>query len=528
MAPRWLIVGSTAAGKSTSGRDLAARSALPFADADALLERELGLGLPQAFEQLGEETVRARETALVTRLLTERDGVLALGGGGFAAPAVRAAAKEQGWVVAYLRLQPEIAAARVKADSVARPGCDQPEATLALLERRFAARDAIYATADIVLDCDGLTPSQVVERLAAAVGAEAAPHPVAWLEGGPSALALVLQETVPTGRLLVVADQRLRRGVEATAASLASSGRVARIVWVEGGEEAKTVAALSRIWTEAFAGPLDRGDTVVTVGGGVVSDLGGFAAATIMRGLPVVHVATTLMGMVDAALGGKTGIDLPVGKNLVGAFHMPTAVIQWGGSLATLADREFASGLAEVVKCALLTGERALAQLEADAPAICAREAAAVGRAVALATQTKMALVARDPQERGDRALLNLGHTVGHALEAATGYGRYLHGEAVAIGLVAALRFGGSLGETEPGLVDRVAELLGRLGLPTKLPELPPEIWREALSRDKKRTDDAVRFVLCRRAGHCGLKIVELDDVDAWIRRSFSGNMNDV
>jgi 3-dehydroquinate synthetase len=124
--------------------------------------------------------------------------------------------------------------------------------------------------------------------------------------------------------------------------------------------------------------------------------------------------------------------------------------------------------------------------------------------------------------------LLNLGHTIGHALEAATGYGRYLHGEAVAIGLVAALGFGIALGETEPGLADRVAALLIRLGLPTEAPELAPEIWREAISRDKKRIDDAVRFVVCRRAGHCTLKIVELDRVDAWIQRSFSGNMNDV
>lgn len=528
MAPRWLIVGSTAAGKSSAGRAFAARCALPFADADPLLEAELGLELREAFDQLGEEAVRSREVALVTRLLAERDGVLALGGGAFASPAVRAAATEQGWVALYLRLQPAEAAARVAADPVARPGCDGPDATLALLSHRFAVRDELYATADVVLDCDGLSPVQVVDRVAAAFGVAPAPHPVAWLEGGPSTLAAMLREFVPTGRLLIVADLRLRSEVEATAAALVTAGRIVRLIWAEGGEAAKTVAALSGIWTEAFAGPIDRGDTVVTVGGGVVSDLGGFAAATLMRGLPVVHVATTLMGMVDAAIGGKTGVDLPAGKNLVGAFHMPTAVIQWGASLATLPDRAFASGLAEVVKCSLLSGERALVQLEADAAALNGRDAAAMGRAVALATQTKMALVARDPAERGDRALLNLGHTIGHALEAVTGYERYLHGEAVAIGLVAALRFGSALGETEPGLAPRVAALLTRLNLPTELPDLPPEIWREALSRDKKCTDDAVRFVLCRSAGHCALKIVELDRVDAWIRRSLSGSMADV
>ncbi len=528
MAPRWLIVGSTAAGKSTSGRALAATCALPFTDTDPLLERELGEPLLDAFERLGEEAVRERERALVCRLLAERDGVLTLGGGAFASPAVRAAAKEHGWVTVYLRLQPAEAAARVMADAVRRPGCDGADRTRALLETRFAARDAVYATADVVLDCDGLSRPAVLEGMAAALGAARAPHPVAWLEGGPVALAEKLTEFVPTGRLLVVADRRLRNEVEATVVALEEAGRSARLIWVDGGEAAKTVAALSSLWTEAFAGPLDRGDTVVTVGGGVVSDLGGFAAATVMRGLPVVHVATTLMGMVDAALGGKTGVDLPSGKNLVGAFHMPAAVIQWGASLATLPDGEFRSGLAEVVKCALLTGEEALAQLEADAVALILRDGDAIGRAVALATQTKMELVARDPHEGGERALLNLGHTVGHALEAATGYGRYLHGEAVAIGLVAALRFGTALGETEPGVAERVAAVLTRLGLPTEAPELAPEIWREAISRDKKRTDDAVRFVLCRRAGHCTLKIVELDRVDAWIRRSLSGNMDDV
>ncbi len=525
MAARWLIVGSTAAGKSTTGAALAERLAQPFIDLDALTEQAIGCRLTDAFADLGEASVRRVETSVACLQLAFGEGVLALGGGTFAAPEVRAAARKHGWFTIYLRVQPAVAAERVTADANQRPGCDDPTSTRALLEARFAARDTDYATADLVLNCDGLRPDEVLHRLVEALPSAEGDAAVQWLEGGAEELAERLHALVPSGRLLAIVDEALRERAESTAASLRARGRVVRLLPVAGGEASKSVTELERLWNGAFDGPIDRGDTVVTIGGGVVSDLGGFVAATLMRGLPVIHVTTTVMGMVDAALGGKTGIDLPVGKNLVGAFHAPRAVVQWGGALATLPDRAFRSGLAEVVKCALLRGEAELAALESDATALVSRDGAALARAVALASQTKLEIVARDPREQGERVLLNLGHTFAHALEAATGFETYLHGEAVAIGLVAALRFSVELGVTEAALPARVAALLQSLGLPTEPPPLAPEIWRAGLSRDKKRTDDAVRFVVCRRPGRCEAKVVELDRVDAWIRRTFSGNM---
>lgn len=528
MAARWLIVGSTAAGKTTTGRALAERLGLPFADLDQLMEDVTGRSLRELFEEMGEAAFRPFETGLAVAELQHRVGLLALGGGTFASAWVRAAARRHGWITVYLRLQPAAAARRLTDDPGGRPGCDAKDDLLALLAARFAARDSDYATADIVVDCDDLSVEETVLRVLAEAPLGAAASAVAWLDGGPKELADLLASQVPTGRILCIADSALRGEVEKVVHSLLQMGRQSRIVWVEAGESAKTADALARVWNEAFRGPLDRGDTVVTIGGGVVSDLGGFAAATLLRGLPVLHVTTTLMGMVDAAIGGKTGVDLPVGKNLIGAFHQPRAVIQWGSALSTLPDREFRAGLAEVVKCALLRGEAEFAGLEADAAALLAREPEAVARAVALATGTKTEIVSRDPLERGERALLNLGHTFGHALEAATGYERFLHGEAVAVGLVAALRFGLSLGITEVQLPARVASLLAVLGLPTEPPSIAPEIWRDGLSRDKKRTADAVRFVFCRQPGWCETQVVELDRVDAWIRRSFSGNMSEV
>ena len=521
MADRWLIVGSTAAGKTTAGRLFADRLRLSFADLDEALEAALARPLASAYDALGEEAVRLVEQAVAIRLLAETDGVLAFGGGTFAMEAVRAAAREGGWQTAYLRAHPEEAARRVMSDGRTRPGCDGEGATAALLARRFVARDAIYGTARFRVQTDGLTPEQVADALVGQVQV----HPLLWVEDDASGLAALLSDRIPTGRLLLLTDPVLTMATEALRAALIALGREVRCIEVAGGEPSKRPEQLIEVWQAIFAGPVDRGDTVVTVGGGVVSDLGGFSAATAMRGLPVVHVTTTLMGMVDAAIGGKTGVDLPSGKNLVGAFHQPRFVVQWAPMLQTLPPREFVSGLAEVVKCALLSGEAALVRLEADAEALLAREPQAVARAVAMASAVKLAIAGRDPTERGERMLLNLGHTFGHALEAATEYQQFLHGEAVAIGLVTALNFGVDLGSTDPALPARVAALLDRLGLPVELPLIAPDFWKEALARDKKRSGSAVRFVICRAPGACETSVVELHRVDAWIRRSFSGKL---
>jgi shikimate kinase/3-dehydroquinate synthase len=268
---------------------------------------------------------------------------------------------------------------------------------------------------------------------------------------------------------------------------------LAGIVMVDPGERAKTLAEAERVLRELARAGMTREDHLVALGGGVIGDLAGFCGATYQRGVAVVQVPTTLLAQVDSAYGGKTGVDLPEAKNYVGTFHLPSAVIADTSTLATLPAAEMAAGFAEVVKTALIAGGdlwervRGLQELDpanlADVVFDCAR--------------TKLGIVAADERDAGRRAVLNLGHTVGHAIEAATGYARYRHGEAIALGLLAALRL------SDAGdLRDEVAALLASHGLPTSLdPSVDVDAVIAAVARDKKRTADGVGFVLLTRPG---------------------------
>jgi shikimate kinase/3-dehydroquinate synthase len=255
----------------------------------------------------------------------------------------------------------------------------------------------------------------------------------------------------------------------------------------------------------------DRDAVVVGHGGGVVTDMAGFAAAVLLRGVRWVALPTTLLAMVDASVGGKTGVDLGPAKNAVGAFHQPSAVVVDTAHVATESARAYAGGLAEVVKSAAIGDAALFEALEAGADAVRAREPAMVEELVYRSVAVKAAVVARDEREAGDRALLNFGHTVGHALEAEGGFTRLTHGEAVALGMVAALRIGTALGVTDAGLAERVTALLARLGLPTDLDAQPLGAALPFVGLDKKRRGGAIRFVLLRRLGEACLHALAPD-----------------
>jgi 3-dehydroquinate synthase len=246
--------------------------------------------------------------------------------------------------------------------------------------------------------------------------------------------------------------------------------------------------------------PLGRDDVVVALGGGVVGDLAGFAAATWHRGVAVIQVATTLLGQVDAAIGGKTGVNLPEGKNLVGAFHQPLGVVADTATLKTLPQRELRAGLGEVAKYGYIADPELLVLLSAHADDALAGDQALLAEIVRRCAAVKADFVAADEREGATRAYLNYGHTVGHAIEALTGYATYRHGEAVALGMVAAARLSERLGIATTGLADDTVSLLQRLQLPTGGLELDPEALWTALARDKKARA-GVRFVLCERPG---------------------------
>ncbi len=294
---------------------------------------------------------------------------------------------------------------------------------------------------------------------------------------------------IPGARCFAVAD---RDALAATGGLLPDCPGTAPFE-VPGGEEAKTLGVAEGLLGELARAGVRRDDALVAFGGGVIGDLAGFCAAVYQRGIPVVQVPTTLVAQVDSAYGGKTGVDLPEAKNYVGAFHQPAAVLADPAALATLPPAELAAGFAEVVKTALIAGGRLWERVRA----IEALDAAAVAPLIFDCARTKIDVVAADERDGGRRAVLNLGHTVGHAIEVASGYGTYRHGEAVALGLLAALRLSDA-GE----LREEVAALLERAGLPTSLgPGADTEAIVEATGRDKKRTADGIGFVTIAAPG---------------------------
>jgi 3-dehydroquinate synthase len=300
-----------------------------------------------------------------------------------------------------------------------------------------------------------------------------------------------------TRALVVTQDPVVAAGhVDPVEAALTDRGLAVTRTTVPIGEQAKDVEVLASLWRAAAQLPLTRRDLVVAVGGGVVGDLAGFVAATFARGIAVVQVPTTLLAQVDAAIGGKTGINLPEGKNLVGAFHQPHAVVCDVATLDTLSPRLLTEGLGEVVKYGLLADPMVLDRLEASPDAVVGGDQALRRELVERSVAVKAEVVGADEREAGRRAWLNLGHTVGHAVETLTGYTEVLHGEAVAIGTVAALRLGVRLGRTPAHVAERGEALLARLGLPVRPPRLDrDEVWA-VLARDKKAGPDGVRFVV--------------------------------
>jgi 3-dehydroquinate synthase len=326
-------------------------------------------------------------------------------------------------------------------------------------------------------------------------------------------------------RAVVIADSAIVEPHAArVAAVLGATSIDAAVLAVPAGEASKSVAEAGRLWGELSRLAVDRGTHIVAVGGGVVGDLAGFVAATFVRGLPVWQVPTTLVAQVDSAIGGKTGINLTAGKNLVGAFWQPRGVFADIDALATLPRREFTSGLAEVVKYGMILDAEFFHWLEAHAARILTRDATALVHVVERSAALKAHVVERDEHERtGLRAVLNYGHTFGHAFETAAGYGTLLHGEAVAIGMAAAAQLAESLGRIGPDIVSRQQQLLTALELPATVaaygqlakPATADELLA-IMARDKKTLGGRLRFVLPSRIGHVEL----VDGVDpALVRR---------
>jgi shikimate kinase / 3-dehydroquinate synthase len=443
------LIGFMGAGKTTLGEEVAGRLGRPFRDVDREIELSLGTSIKSFFAEHGEEAFRVRESAkTVSALRDARPSVLALGGGAITQPAVREALRERALTV-LVDVDPKTAWER--AEGTDRPLAQERGAFFALYDQR----------SPLYREVADLVPRDADDVVLAAAGIH--------VERG--ALARLGSLVPGDGPIALVSDPHVG-GIHGADAQLALRGRIAEMHELPPGEEAKTLAALDRLWQELR---LDRSGTIVALGGGCTTDAAGFAAATYLRGVPWVPVATSLVAQVDAAIGGKTAIDLPQGKNLVGAFHWPVRTVIDPALLQTLPEAQRREGMSEVVKTGLLAGEP-LWELPDDE---LVRRCAAFKAAVCL----------RDPNDAGERKILNLGHTFAHALEAAAGYASVTHGRAVALGLLAALRLSGR----DIGQVEEILQ-------PTPVRVDRERAW-QSLQRDKKTVGGELRLVLLGEDG---------------------------
>jgi shikimate kinase/3-dehydroquinate synthase len=513
-----VLVGLPGSGKSAVGRRLAQRHGASHVDLDEVIERQAGRAIPEIFAAEGEAGFRARERTAVASL-GRPDGeaevrrVVATGGGTVLDPRNRWLLY-RGRVAIWIDGRPEVLAQRLRRSPVVRPlvaGRD-PIGTIRSLA---AARQRFYGAANRV---NGVAEVTAVVEAAERIVTEAA------AAGAERATTLLRAET-RIGRFIlgernaVEAIDEALRGLEARRAILVSepgawaaageaiaAGLAAREWAVEElllpqGEEAKRMSVVETAASELARRRIERGEPLVAIGGGALGDAAGFLAATYLRGVPFVQVPTTLVAQVDSSIGGKTGVDLPEGKNLVGAFHQPALIVADVALLRSLPARHLRAALGEAVKMAALGDERLFELLESDGEAIARGDATAfdggaVAEVVERAAWAKVEVALADEREAAGRAVLNLGHSLGHAIEAAAGYRDLLHGEAVGYGLRGAVRIGLERGVTPPERAQRIERLLTRLGLGSDPLPYPLAAIREALGADKKHHAGRLNWVL--------------------------------
>jgi shikimate kinase / 3-dehydroquinate synthase len=561
-----VLVGMMGAGKSAIGHRLAARLGLPFVDADAEIAAAARLSVPEIFERFGEAYFRDGERRVMFRLLHQGSAVIATGGGAFMNPRTRQRVRERG-VSIWLDAEHETLLKRIRRKSD-RPLLQTPDPA-STLRKLMDERNPVYALADIRVVSRDEPQEAMVEAALGALGeklpalnearrreimerptlmTQFAPRPnpsdapehreTLRVELGDRSYDIIIgsgllaeagesvAELAPGAACAIVTDKNVGALYLPTLeASLKSAGLRSVAITVEPGEGSKTLSVFGDVLEQAIEAKIERRDVVIALGGGVVGDLAGFVAATLRRGARFVQIPTSLLAQVDSSVGGKTGINSPQGKNLIGAFYQPSLVLADVDVLATLPPREFRAGYAEVVKYGLIGDRRFFEWLEADGDAIFQNKAEQIC-AVAVSCKAKAHIVARDETEQGDRALLNLGHTFGHAFERLVHYdnARLVHGEGVAIGLALAARFSHGLGFCSGQDALRVERHLASLGLPTRVKDVPgwsydADTILEAMFQDKKVERGALTFVLLRGIGEAFVaKAVEIDRVREFLR----------
>ena len=515
------------AGKTTIGRLLARKLNRRFIDSDHEIEARTGATIPWIFEIEGEACFRKRE-ADVIRDLSAQDGlVLATGGGAVLNPESRALLAERGTVI-YLRASIGSILQRTSHDKN-RPLLQTADPR-AKLEELLEQRDPLYREiADLVIDTGRPNVQSMVQtildqlaaqenararRLARTSMNEQAPPPLTLtvdlgersypIAIGPGLLddGALLARHIQGHKVAIVTNTTVAPlYLDKVAGQLRAAGRDVVEIVLPDGEEHKNWQSLNLVYDALLQNKCDRKTTLVALGGGVIGDLTGFAASSYMRGVPFVQIPTTLLAQVDSSVGGKTGINHPLGKNMIGAFYQPRAVLADTATLDTLPARELAAGLAEVIKHGAVLDAAFFDWIEANIEKLVGRDPDALAHAIARSCEIKADVVRKDEREGGLRAVLNFGHTFGHAIENGLGYGAWLHGEAVGCGMVMAADLSARLGLIDPASVERMRALVRAAGLPASAPDLGEARWIELMAVDKKNEGGEIRFILLKPLG---------------------------
>ncbi|NIA53487.1 3-dehydroquinate synthase [Massilia sp. TW-1] len=539
------LVGLMGAGKTTIGRLLARRLDMTFIDSDHEIEARTGATIPWIFEIEGEASFRRREADVIRELTASRGIVLATGGGAVLDPASRALLAERGTVI-YLRASVSSILQRTAHDKN-RPLLQTADPRRKL-EDLTAQREPLYREiADIVIDTGRPNVQSMVQTILDQLAEQASAHgrsnakatmneqacislnvelgdrsyPIAIGRGLLDDASLLNRHIGGSGKVAIVTNTTVAPlYLEKVAAPLRAAGREVVPIVLPDGEEYKNWESLNLVFDALLANKCDRKTTLVALGGGVVGDMTGFAAATYMRGVPFVQIPTTLLAQVDSSVGGKTGINHPLGKNMIGAFYQPRAVIADTATLDTLPQRELAAGLAEVIKHGAILDAGFFDWIEANIVKLVARDHAALAHAIARSCEIKADVVARDEREGGLRAVLNFGHTFGHAIEAGMGYGAWLHGEAVGCGMVMAADLSHRLGLIDAAAVARVCALVQAAGLPVVAPDLGTPRWIELMEVDKKNEGGAIKFILLKPLGSPSITNAPREQLEATLKAS--------
>jgi len=489
---QWLFLyGPSGSGKSTLGQLVAENLSLNFFDLDHEIERKEGKKTQRIFEAKGERGFRIQEKSVLAGLIANDSGILALGGGALMDSENRKIVCDAGLVLC-LDASPDTLLKRLREDGNKRPLLDgnREERLRSLLEERSEH----YRSFPLHLNTDPLSFAEAAWEAQIILGAFRVKYmdtsyDVRVQDGHLKELYLLLSEK--QGPLGLITDENVGKLYSAgVTEALQDHGLRVHEIRIPPGEDHKSLAMASKIWEFFARSRLDRGSVIIAMGGGVVGDLAGFAAANFLRGVPWVILPTSLLAMVDASIGGKTGVNLPEGKNLIGAFHSPVAVHADISTLKTLPDIEMKSGLAEVIKHGVIADPELFEICEYDF--FTEDIKAVVSRSIAV----KIKIVQEDPYETGMREMLNLGHNVGHAIEKVSNY-TIRHGEAVAMGMVAEARISEALGISDPGLSERLSATVMRVELPSEIPEyFNRSDLVEAMQFDKKRKGGVLRFSL--------------------------------